>query len=269
MHVIANPLCKRDPLAVPSQADEVVGRVEMLNPFHFLFDDRAGIQVGGDVMARRADQFDAPLVGLFVGVRADECRQKAVMDVDDPTRESLAEIVGKNLHETGQHHQFDVLGDEDFMDFIKATPAAITIHIDLIERDFFALGDAATVAAISDDGGDLNGEFVKFRAPEDFVETVVGFGHQNRGFHAVGESSEMPVRLQGMPEGGEVGDELFHVDVEMLGLDFQASEKLASQLVGKLGELDQVPAMVGDVGGNLGNNPRLVEAAEFKNQSGT
>ena len=55
------------------------------------------------------------------------------------------------------------------------------------------------------------------------------------------------------------------VDVEVPGLDFQASEEFSTELVGELGELDEVAAVAGHVVGDFGDDAGLVGAAELEN----
>jgi len=54
----------------------------------------------------------------------------------------------------------------------------------------------ATVGTVADDGGDFDGQFAEFGAPEDFIEAVVGLGDQHGGAHAVGQAAEMPIGVQ-------------------------------------------------------------------------
>ena len=56
----------------------------VVDPQHVLLDDRALVEVGGDVVGGRADQLDAALERLVVGLGALEARQERVVDVDDP-----------------------------------------------------------------------------------------------------------------------------------------------------------------------------------------
>ena len=56
----------------------------------------------------------------------------------------------------------------------------------------------------------------------------------------------MPVRLQGAAERAEAVDEILDIDVEVCGFDFQSGEKFSAELVGELGELDEVAAVASD-----------------------
>ncbi len=64
----------------------------MIHARHVLLDDRAFVQIRGDVMRRRADDLDAARMGLMVGLGALEAGQEAVMDVDGASGQRLAEV---------------------------------------------------------------------------------------------------------------------------------------------------------------------------------
>ena len=71
----------------------------------FLFDDRTFIEVRGDIVGRGADQLDAALMGLVIGLGPLERGQERMVDVDDPAIEAGRELVGQDLHVAGQHHE--------------------------------------------------------------------------------------------------------------------------------------------------------------------
>lgn len=269
VNVEADAFGEGDALAVAAQADEVVGRVEMLHAVDFLLDDGTGVEIGGDIVAGGSDQFHAAGVGLLVRVRADESGQEAVVDVDDSAVELLAELLRQDLHETGEDDEFDFLFDDEFADAGETGFFIVAIHRDFIEGDPSALGGGAAVGAVADDGRDLDRQFVEFGAPEDFVEAVVGLGDEHGGPHAVGQAAKMPCCLERATEGAEAVDEVLDIDVEARGFHFEAGEKLAGELVGELGELDEVAMVAGDIARHFGDDAGLVVAAEFEDQSGT
>ena len=191
-----------------------------------------------------------------------------MVDVDDAAGEVAAEIVGEDLHEAGEHDEFDVLGLDECADFGETGVAVGAGHVDFVEGDAGVLGDVAAVGAVADDGGDFDGKFVEFGSPEDFVEAVVGFGDEHGGAHAVGKVAEMPDGMERAAEGAEAVDEILGIDVEVVGDDFEAGEEFGTELVGELVEFDEVTAVVGDVIGDFGDDARLVGATEFEDQSG-
>ena len=77
-------------LDVAADPHQVVDLVAVADPGHVLVDDRAGVELLGDVVGGGADQLDAALVGAAVGVGADEGGQEAVVDVDRRRPEPLA-----------------------------------------------------------------------------------------------------------------------------------------------------------------------------------
>ena len=268
VHVKADSLGDRDPLAVAAEADEIGGGVKVVHALDLLLDDRSGVEVGSDVVAGGTDQFHAAGIRLLVGVCADEGWQETVVDVDNAPGEVTAEVVGEDLHESSEDDELDVLFGDEGADSFEAGFAGVAVHRDFVKWQVGPFRDRPAIAAVADDRGDLDREFVKPRPPEDFVEAVVGFGDEHGSFHAVRQAAEVPIGLERSPEGAEPGDEILGIDIEFLGLNFQAGEKFAAELVGELSELDEVAAMAGDVIGDLGNDAGLVWAAEFEDEAG-
>ena len=67
---------------VPPLAHEIIRRVAMGDALHILLDNRAFIEIRGDVMRRGADEFDAALMRLVVWLGPFEAGQKGVVDID-------------------------------------------------------------------------------------------------------------------------------------------------------------------------------------------
>ena len=83
------------------------GVVAVVDADHVLLDDRALVEVGGDVVGGRADQLHAAVEGLVVGPGALEARQERVVDVDRLARQPAAHVVGEHLHVAGEHDEVD------------------------------------------------------------------------------------------------------------------------------------------------------------------
>ncbi len=101
---------KHPALDIAPLADEIFGRIAMADPLDVLIDDRPFVQRAGDVMRRRADEFDAARMGLMIRPRALEARQELVMDIDATPRQFFRQLVRQNLHVACQHHQIGLRG---------------------------------------------------------------------------------------------------------------------------------------------------------------
>ena len=69
---------------VAAERDIVFGALGVGDAHGVLFDDRAFVEIGGDIMGCRTDQLHAALIGLLVRVGALEGGEEGVVDVDDP-----------------------------------------------------------------------------------------------------------------------------------------------------------------------------------------
>ena len=76
---------------MPGPVDtEFFDRVGMIDDRNVLGDDRTFVEIGGDIVRRRADHLDAPLIGPVIGFGTLETGQEAVVNVDYPAIEFAA-----------------------------------------------------------------------------------------------------------------------------------------------------------------------------------
>jgi hypothetical protein len=80
----------------------------VVDPGDVLFDDGAGVQLGGHVVRGRADQLHPSLVRLPVWLGAGEAGQERVVNVDHPGGQRGAQARAEDLHVPGQHDQVGV-----------------------------------------------------------------------------------------------------------------------------------------------------------------
>ena len=76
LNVPAHATGKNDFFEVAAFLQQIVDRIAMRNANHVLFDDGTVVEYFGDVVTGGADQLDAALKGLMVGLGADKCRQE-------------------------------------------------------------------------------------------------------------------------------------------------------------------------------------------------
>ena len=94
VNVVADAFGECRAFAVATETSEILRAVKVLHALDFLLDDRASVELVGNVMACRADEFHAALVGLSVRVGTDEGGQEAMMNVDQAAMVSIAKPIG-------------------------------------------------------------------------------------------------------------------------------------------------------------------------------
>ncbi len=72
-------------LQIPSLPHQIIDGIPVAHPHDVLLDDRTFIQIVRGIVRRGPDDFHAPVIGLPVGIGADESGQEGVMDIDDRT----------------------------------------------------------------------------------------------------------------------------------------------------------------------------------------
>jgi len=109
LQVVTQAAGQHAALHIAPKPHQIVLAAAVIHPHHVLLDDGTLVQVGGDVMTGSADQLDPAVVGLLVGIGADEGRQEAVMDVDQTILVLGAEVGRHDLHEARQHHRIRIV----------------------------------------------------------------------------------------------------------------------------------------------------------------
>ncbi len=127
----------------------------MGHTLRLLLDDRAFVEIGGDVMRRGADDLHAPLVGLMIGLGALEARQEGVMNVDDAAEEGRREAIGENLHVAGQDHEFGAGLVDEFDDLLLLLGLVVPGDGPQMERQSGLFGRSPRILVVRHDGGDV------------------------------------------------------------------------------------------------------------------
>jgi hypothetical protein len=67
---------EHQPLHVPADGDQLVGRALVTDPYDVLLDDRALVEIGGYVVRGGSDQLDSPFVCLVIRLGTLETGEK-------------------------------------------------------------------------------------------------------------------------------------------------------------------------------------------------
>ena len=115
-----------------------IGRIVFVgNPLHILFNNRPLIKFGGGVMGRGSDHLHPALPGALVGIPPLKRGKEGVVNVDDPLRKLFDEVIGKNLHVTGQHHQVDPVPFQQIQHPLLLSRLSVRHHRAAVERITF------------------------------------------------------------------------------------------------------------------------------------
>jgi len=176
----------------------------------FLCDDGAFVEVGSDEVGGDADDLDAALIGLAIGIRAGECGQERGVDVDDLVFPAPDEIGREDFHEAGEDDEIDFMLFEKIEDL--AFGASTVLERDMVKRKLRFLGKGRERGAVADDDDRLCAECLGGFREKAFED--VGFLRHQQG--------------EALRAGGREMDLGFHVEVAAGGgdggLDFGAVE---------------------------------------------
>jgi probable blue pigment (indigoidine) exporter len=149
---------QHQPLEVAPDDLELAGPVGVGDPGGVLVDDRALVELGGDVVGRGADDLHAPGPGLVVGAGAAEPGQERVVDVDHPARQGRAHGGRQDLHVAGEDHQLHA----ELVDQRQQPGVGLLLGPggdgEVVETDAVALGQRGQVGVVRADRDDVDGQ---------------------------------------------------------------------------------------------------------------
>lgn len=144
-------------LQVAPASDQILDLVAVGDSGYILFDDRTVIEHRSYVVTGGADELDAASMSRVVRARADEGRQKGVMNVDDGGRIPRDEIFSKNLHIARQDDELHVQRFKQSELPGLGCSARGRGHWNVFEANAMKGGKLFHVAMVGDDGNDLAG----------------------------------------------------------------------------------------------------------------
>ncbi len=155
----------------------------MSNSHDVLLDNRAFIQIGSHVVRCCADQLYAAFVRLFIRVCPLEGRQERVVDVDNPARHFLTQLVRQDLHVTGQHHQFGAALFDDRHLGGLGLGFVLFRDLDVVEGNVVVHDDFLIVEMVRDHAHDLDRQGANPGAVKQVVQAVPKARHHDDNLH--------------------------------------------------------------------------------------
>ncbi|MCY1422496.1 hypothetical protein D9M71_381800 [compost metagenome] len=231
-------------LDITAETHHVFDAVAMADADHVLLDDRAGIQLFGDVVAGSTNQLDPTQRSLVVRLGANERRQEAMVDVDHLLGVFLAQLRRQDLHVARQHHHVGTVLLDQARHFGKGRLLVLRVDRDMEERDAVPLDHAAQVIVVGDHAGNIAIEFLGVPAVQQ-VSQAVGLtaGHQHHALLLVG-IGDTPDHRELFGDRRERFAERLDAEWQGFGADFVAHEEPAALLIGVMVRFVD-PAVIG------------------------
>ena len=229
-----------------AEADQVFDGLAMGDTDDVLFDDRAFVEVGGDVVAGGSDDFYAAPVGGMIRTGTGEGGEEAVMDVDDPVPVGGGEGIAEDLHVTRQDNGVNLVLREQghLLRFLVSLAGGGDGQV--MERDAHAPHDGAEDFVIADDEGNFRSEFPGIGPGEEIVEAMWFLGNEEgETVFLVGEMKR-PLHLPWLGDVLEDSTEIFAGNAEALHLPFDAHEEHTRLSIGVLVQMHDVAAIFVD-----------------------
>lgn len=208
-----------------------------------LFNNGALIQIGRDKVGRGADNLNAAVVGLVVGLGALEGGQEAVVDVDDFAAHGGAQGGREDLHIAGQDDELNVVLADQVEDLALLGGLGVLGDGQVVELDAVALGERRVVGVVGHDDGHLDAQLARLGAEEQVVEAVADLGDHDEHAHLACHGPDVVCHGQVGGQGGKgrvqgrgAGD----------GAEVYAHEEFVGDGVGELLQVEDVDVLAGE-----------------------
>ncbi len=259
--------CQHDLLEVAPLADHLVDRVLVAHRCHVLRNDRTGVEIRRDVVARGADDFYAARESRVIRLPSRECRQERVVDVDHAFRHGFDEVRRQDLHVTGEHDQVDVLLAQ------QGELAGFGLHFrcasdrNVLEPNTETARDVLEVRVVADDDRNVHGPLSGLPAGEEVIQAMAVLRDEDRQTQAPACMLQPPTHVVWPGHfGGEVP--LEKLDGVWVGRrrPLDPHEEHAALGVHVLVQVHDVAVGLADEGGHRGDQAFAVGAVDEQYQ---
>ncbi|MNP31432.1 hypothetical protein D3C76_1245520 [compost metagenome] len=128
-----------------------------------------------------------------------------MVNVDGPTRDLFAQVVGEDLHVTCEHHQISAGFVDHFHQRGFLLSLGVLGHRQVDEANAFTLGHWAQIKVVGDDGGDVHVHLAFVVAIQEIGEAVVEFADHQQHAHGLAGIVQFPLHIETLGDFIETG----------------------------------------------------------------
>ena len=252
---------------VLAEADQLFHRLAVADAGDILLDDRAFVELFGDVVGGGADDLDATRVGGVVGLGAGEGGEEGVVDVDHLFAPALDDPGAEHLHVAGENDEIDPGGAEQGILLFLRLLFGVAGHRDAVEGQTIAFCGVAEVFAVGDDQRHLGLPFAAFNPAHDVEEAVRIAGDEESDAGRGAGEAQLPIHLHVFGEVAEGIVDGLARQQEILQAPFEAHEEPALGRIDVLLEVENVAAVRQDEAGDGVDDASAVGTGDEQNCS--
>ncbi len=214
-------------------------------------------------MGGGADQLDAALMRLMIGLGTLEARQERVVNVDAAPGQLAGEILGQHLHVTRQHHEFgsgvlDQLPDRRFL--LRLCRAR---HGKIMKRDASEIETIVGFARmVGDDRGRNHRQFAGAPAIENIDKAMIGLRHHQQHALMRRAVAQLPDHVERPGNPAEAGLKRRNICRRARRVEHHPHEEVAGLDVAVLLGVENVLSVGEQEGGDRRHDPRTIRARQ-------
>ena len=248
---------------VAALLNQIVDRVAVVDADHILFDDGAIVEHLSNVVSGGADQLDAALKRLVVGLGTHERRQERVVNINEVLGgQGGDELIRQHLHVACEDDETAfVLADERNLLLFRFPLVFFSDRYDEV-GDAVEVGDTLVIGMIGNDQRDFAAKFATLVAVKKVLQAMVILRDEDGDAGAFGGVSEPPFHLEVAGDGSKAFGKVGKVKIKICRIELNPRQKEIGFLVSMLiGEQD-VAVVAEDEFGNRGDDPFAVGAGD-------
>ena len=237
----------------------------MVDADDILLNDGAIVEYLSNVVSGGADQLDAPLEGLVVGLGAHERGQERMVNVDEVFRAHGGnELVREHLHVAREDNETaSMFADERDLLLFRLPLVFFRDRYDEV-RDAVEIGDALVVGMVGNDQRYIAVEFAALMPVEQVLQAMVILRDEDGDAGAIAGAGEPPLHLKVAGDGSEALRKLGKIKIKFCRIELNPRQKQIGCLVSMLVIEKNVPAVPEDEIGNRSNHAFAVGAGNEK-----
>jgi len=252
-------------LDVAALLGEIVNSVSVVDADDVLLDDGAIVEYLSHVVGGGADQFDAALKRLMVGLGADKRGQERVVNVYEVLgAQSGNELAREHLHIARENDEGAlVFADESDLFLFRFLLVFFCNRHDKV-GDAIEVGNALIVRMVRNDQRNFTAQFTALVAIEQVLEAMVVLGDEDSDAGPVGGVGKPPVHLEVAGEESKLFGKAAEVEIEVRRVELNPREEKIGRLVAVLVIEQDVAIVAEDEFGNRSHDTFAVGTGDEK-----
>jgi hypothetical protein len=211
-------------------------------------------------VARCSNELNATQVRLMVRLCTDKRRQEAVVNIDDASRETLAQHGRQNLHETREDHAVTPMLFKQTGNLFKR--GSLVLHIYMYKWNAVPFNETAQFLMIGNYAGYVHLQLPAAPTMQQIVQTVILLAYQYHQALFLRRVRKQPGHAELLRELGKATSEFIRIEGQGIGTYLLSHKEALRFLLCVITRLDDKSAMLRNESAYGGNDACAIRARD-------